>query len=56
MFSQLERVTVKRIFLQINIVDKKGDLYIKDLLEQIDIVFQDLYVKEKVLFTLNYIK
>ena len=56
MFNQLERVVVRRIFLQINVTDKKRDLYIKDLLEQIDTVFQDPCTKEKALSTLNYIK
>jgi hypothetical protein len=39
MFSRLEGVAVRRIFLWIDTADKKGDLYTKDLLEQMDMAF-----------------
>ena len=56
MFSRLEGAVVRRIFPWIDIVDKKRDLRTKDLLEQIDVVFQDPRAKEKALSTLNYTK
>jgi hypothetical protein len=56
MFSRLEGVAVRRIFLWIDTADKKGDLHTKDLLEQIDTAFQDPRAKEKALSTLNCMK
>ena len=56
MFGRLEGLAARRIFLWIDVADKKGDLRTKDLLEQMDAAFQDPRAKEKALSTLNCTK